>query len=121
MIAELRIMTPVPHSPTALLSSPSEHHYDEPHAMFLSKRMEAAHGSGGDSEASQASSPASRAHQGAAVDSGTGRSHSSYCSSREYATCGGEEGGDAPREAGASGCERKWRVLQCESVVSCCA
>ncbi|XP_043238991.1 netrin receptor UNC5C-like [Amphibalanus amphitrite] len=64
---------------TALLSSPSEHHYDEPHAMFLPKRLDSAHNSGADSETSTAASPVSRAHQ--AGDSGTAHSHSSYCSS----------------------------------------
>ena len=69
----------------ALLSSPSEHHYDEPHAMFLSKRVDSsAQSSGPDSETSTMASPVSRGNQ--AGDSGTARSHSasSYCSSREF-------------------------------------
>ena len=69
--------------PAALLSSPSEHHYDEPQAMFLSKRMDSDQNSGADSETSTMASPAPKANQ--AGDSGAGQSHSvsSYCSSRE--------------------------------------
>jgi len=61
---------------TALLSSPSEHHYDEPH-LFLVRHMDAAQYSGGDSEAA-APSVAGRGNHSS--DSQP-PSSSSYCSS----------------------------------------
>ncbi|XP_037084126.1 netrin receptor UNC5C-like [Pollicipes pollicipes] len=61
---------------TALLSSPSEHHYDEPH-LFLVKHMDAAQYSGGDSD-QVAPSLASRGNPNS---DNPPHSSSSYCSS----------------------------------------
>ena len=66
----------------ALLSSASEHHYDEPQAVFPSERLDRARQSGTDSQTGPAVCPESRADR-AGGESGLGHIESPHCSSRE--------------------------------------
>lgn len=64
---------------TALISSLSEHHYDEPH-LSLVKHMDTAHSSiGGDSETAESSIGSRGNHSSDKQQPGS----SSHCSSRE--------------------------------------